>query len=126
MKHLGYLTTSQIMKARLPEITSHPDYHPLIALYDGKTVGMIGLIKSFYYERDGIYVRIAAIVVDKEYQNLGIGKALIKSAEQWTKTIEADVIALNSGDRPERSNAHKFYKKLGFAEKSIGFAKSLS
>ncbi|WP_425433662.1 N-acetyltransferase family protein [Natribacillus halophilus] len=125
MQHLGYPTTAQKMETRLREITSHPDYHTLIAVHDGKTVGMIGLIKSFFYERDGIYVRIVVNVVDNNYQNLGIGKSLMQAAEHWAKTIGADVMALNSGDRSERSNAHMFYKKYGFAEKSVGFVKSL-
>ncbi|QQK77691.1 GNAT family N-acetyltransferase [Salicibibacter cibarius] len=125
MEHLGYPTTTEEMNLRFSNIESHPDYHTLIASYNDKTVGMVSLAKSFFYEADGIYVRIVAIVVDPDYQNLGIGKELIKAAENWARMIGANVIALNSGDRPERSNAHTFYKNMGFEDKNIGFTKSL-
>ncbi|QQK81495.1 GNAT family N-acetyltransferase [Salicibibacter cibi] len=121
MKHLGYPTTTEEMTLRFSHIESHPDYHTLVALYNDKIVGMTGLTKSFFYELDGMYVRIAAMVVDPDYQKLGIGKELIKVAEKWANNIGANVLALNSGDRPERSNAHKFYKNMGFEDKSTGF-----
>ena len=69
--------------------------------------------------------RIVAVVVDPKYQKLGIGKELVNAAENWANTIGASVIALNSGYRTERSNAHQLYKKLGFEEKSSGFVKVL-
>ena len=34
-------------------------------------------------------------------------------------------ITLNSGNRTERDNAHKFYKRNGFDNKSSGFSKNL-
>ena len=51
-----------------------PYYHTLLASYEGKVVGMIGLLKGYYYEMDGCYVRIVALVVDPNYRNKGIGK----------------------------------------------------
>jgi hypothetical protein len=41
------------------------------------------------------------------------------------RRIGAIGIGLNSGNRPERAKAHRFYKDMGYVEKSIGFAKSL-
>ncbi|MCS0652049.1 GNAT family N-acetyltransferase [Cytobacillus firmus] len=125
MEHLGYPTTIEKMKKRFSNIESSPDYHTLLASYDDKTVGMIGLVKGYYYELDGLYVRIVALVVDSNHRNKGIGKQLLKEAEIWAKKIGATGIGLNSGNRPERINAHKFYKKSGYAEKSVGFAKRL-
>lgn len=87
---------------------------------------MIGLVKGYYYELDGLYIRIVVLVVDKNYRNKGIGKQLLENAESWAKNIGATGIGLNSVDRPERINAHHFYKKNGYVEKSIGFAKKMS
>jgi GNAT superfamily N-acetyltransferase len=125
MEHLGYPTTIEQMKKRFSNIESSPDYHTLLASYDDKIVGMIGLVKGYYYELDGLYVRIVALVVDSNHRNKGIGKQLLKEAEIWAKKIGATGIGLNSGNRPERINAHKFYKNSGYAEKSVGFAKRL-
>ncbi|MBD7937255.1 GNAT family N-acetyltransferase [Cytobacillus sp. Sa5YUA1] len=126
MGHLGYPTTFNKMKIRLNNIYSSPDYHTLIASDNGKIVGMIGLVKGYYYELDGLYIRIVVLVVDKNYRNKGIGKQLLENAESWANNIGATGIGLNSGDRPERINAHHFYKKNGYVEKSIGFAKKMS
>lgn len=125
MEHLGYPTTIENMETRFRNIEASPDYHTLLATYDGKIVGMIGLVKGYYYEMDGSYVRIVALVVDSNYRSKGIGKKLINEAENWARTIGATGIGLNSGNRPERIKAHEFYRNQGYVEKSIGFVKSL-
>ncbi|GIN58263.1 N-acetyltransferase [Lederbergia ruris] len=125
MEQLGYPTTIESMRIRMNNIELSSDYHTLLALYEGKVVGMIGLVKGYYYEMDGSYVRIVALVVDSYFRGKGIGKKLLKEAESWARRIGATGIGLNSGNRPERFNAHKLYKNMGYIEKSIGFAKSL-
>ncbi|MFS0824684.1 N-acetyltransferase family protein [Bacillus sp. 1P02SD] len=125
VEQLGYPTTIENMKTRFSNIESSPDYHTLVASYDGKIVGMIGIVKGYYYELDGFYVRIVALVVDSNYRNKGIGKKLLEEAESWARIIGATGIGINSGNRPERVKAHRFYKNMGYVEKSIGFAKSL-
>lgn len=125
MEELGYPTTVESMEKRFKQIQSHPDYHTLVASYNGDIVGMVGLVRGFYYEMDGCYVRIVALVVESKYRGSGIGKKLVQEAENWAKRLGATRIVLNSGNRPERFNAHQFYKRIGFVEKSIGFVKSL-
>ncbi|MFD1738623.1 GNAT family N-acetyltransferase [Bacillus salitolerans] len=125
MEHLGYPTTLDKMKARFDNIESKSDYNTLVASYNGNIVGMIGLVKGYYYEIDGSYVRIVALVVNSNYRSKGIGKSLVQEAEKWAREIGASGIGLNSGNRPERIKAHEFYKSMGYIEKSIGFAKSL-
>jgi GNAT superfamily N-acetyltransferase len=126
MEQLGYPTTVESMTVRFNNIESNPSYHTLVAEMDGKVVGMIGLCTGIFYEKDGLYARIVAFVVDYNYRNKGIGKLLLKEAERWARNQGANSIGLNSGNRPERKDAHEFYKRVGFAEKSIGFAKNLS
>lgn len=126
MEHLGYPTTIDNMKKRFSNIRQNTYYHTLLASYEDKVVGMIGLFKGYYYEMDGSYVRIVALVVDSNYRNKGIGNKLVEEAECWARKIGANGIGLNSGNRPERINAHKFYRNRGYTEKSVGFTKSLS
>ena len=126
MEHLGYPTTIDNMKIRFSHIKQNPYYHTLLASYEGKVVGMVGLFKGYYYEMDGCYVRIVALVVDPNYRNKGIGKKLLEEAECWARNIGATGIGLNSGNRQERIDAHKFYRNRGYVEKSVGFTKSLT
>jgi GNAT superfamily N-acetyltransferase len=125
MEQLGYPTTLDQMKRRFRNIESDSSYETIVAVYDSKVVGMVGIVTGYYYEVDGIYVRIVAFVVDTKYRNKGIGKRLIEEAENWAQIKGATGIGLNSGNRLERLDAHNFYKKMGYSEKSTGFAKSL-
>lgn len=126
MEELGYPTSVENMKKRFAYIDAHSDYCTLVASYKGKIVGMAGLVKSFYYEKDGCYVRITALIVDSDYHNIGIGTKLVEASEKWARSKGASVLALNSGNRTERLKAHSFYRRTGFAETSIGFVKELA
>jgi GNAT superfamily N-acetyltransferase len=126
MEQLGYPTTVENMTVSFINIDSNPSYHTMVAEEDGKVVGMIGLYTGILYNKDGLYARVIAFVVDSNYRNKGIGKLLINEAERWARNQGADSIGLNSGNRPERDNAHQFYKRMGYVEKSTGFVKSLS
>lgn len=125
MEQLGYSTTIQSMTSRFRHIELNPDYHTFVATVNEEVIGMIGLIKCFYYQMDGVYVKIAALVVDSRFRNEGVGKQLVHEAEKWAKSLGATGMSVNSGNRPERLDAHRFYKKMGYEDKSTGFAKYL-
>lgn len=126
MHHLGYEATESDIQSRFEHILQHPDYRTLISVdQEGTITGMIGLIKNYYYEHNGCYIRIAALVVKQEFRRLGIGKLLMEEAEQWAVQTGANALLLNSGNREERIAAHAFYQNLGYAIKSSGFVKRL-
>lgn len=50
---------------------------------------------------------------------------LLNESEMLATQLGCKAITLNSGNRTERDNAHKFYKRNGFENKSSGFAKSI-
>ena len=84
---------------------------------------MVGLQKSYNYEKTGIHVLIVALVVQSDFRGKGIGKHLLAEAEHWAKNQGAVSISLNSGNRTEREAAHLFYQRFGFTPKSTGFVK---
>jgi GNAT superfamily N-acetyltransferase len=126
MGELGYPTSEKSMRSRFIKITSAAGNQTFVAEKSGRVIGMAGISTGYLYERDGIYARITAFVVDSAFRNCGIGKKLIKEVEEWARSIGAAGIVLNSGKRPEREAAHQFYRKMGFEERSIGFVKSLT
>ncbi|WP_349408667.1 GNAT family N-acetyltransferase [Pseudalkalibacillus sp. SCS-8] len=125
MEQLGYPTSVDKMEERFNHILAEPSYTTFVGDLDGKAVGMVGLNKSMFYERDGTYVRIVAFVVDAKHRRKGIGRKLLEQAEEWAKEQGAISIELNSGNRDERREAHQFYRKMGYENKSIGYSKSL-
>ncbi len=125
MDQLGYPVTEEDFRTRFAPIQEHSDYQTYVAESDGEVVGMIGLIKEMRFERDGIHVRVGSLVVDDRYRGSGIGRALLLAAEGWAGTVGAHALALNSGNREERTVAHAFYRHLGFTGTSTGFVKLL-
>ena len=86
---------------------------------------MAGLYTGLFYEYDGSYVRIVAFVVDTSFRRKGIGKKLIQEAESWAREQGAVGIALNSGNREERKDAHQFFKVWDMKLKALDLVKVL-
>lgn len=123
MADLRYRTSEAEMIARLDPIVTHPDYQMLVAEVAGQVAGMVGLIREYFYERNGPYVRIAALVVDRRHRRKGVGSALVAAAEGWAGERGAVAILLNSGRH--RTDAHRFYRHLGYEESGVRFHKML-
>lgn len=125
MNELGYDTTVDEMKVRFENIKNHKDYKTFIATDDTEILGMVGFSKNYSYERNGIYVRILALVTRSSFRQRGIGKKLMDAAENWATEIGAGNVLLNCGNREEREIAQLFYKKIGYQVRSSGFIKKL-
>ena len=78
---------------------------------DGKVAGYIHVehYDTLYFET---MANILALSVKKEFQKLGVGKALLLEAENWAKENGIKMMRLNSGIN--RKNAHSFYEHLGY------------
>lgn len=125
MKELGYPTNVKNMKTRFKRISNYPNYQTFVYEKNGQVLGMVGMLEAFRYENDDSYVRIVSMVVDSKYRGLGIGKELLKAAEGWAIERGAKMVNLNSGNRPERKQAHEFYMHNGFVGNATGFYKKL-
>lgn len=78
-----------------------------------------------FYEKNGEYMRLLAFVINSNYRENGYGTLLLKESEILATQLGCKVITLNSGDRVGRHDAHSFYKRNGFVNKSSGFLKNL-
>ena len=120
---LGYPTTFSEMEERMKNMLPYPDYKTIVAVKEKKIVGYMGMLKIFFWEKNGCFIRIQALVVKKTARKSGVGKALINYAEKWGHEIGATWITLNCGNKEERTDAHKFYPKMGFQSVSTGYIK---
>lgn len=125
MDVLGYPTNIEDMETRMKKIESLPDYYTFVAEQEGIVVGMIGIRDVYYYEGDGLVTQISLLVVRQERQGRGIGRALIRFAEEWAKQNGSNSLYLTSGMKPERLRAHDFYERNGFAKNGYRFVKSI-
>lgn len=122
---LGYPTIAENLINRLKKIYSHEDYYLLLLIKDDVIIGLSGMCKMLFYEKNGEYMRLLAFVINSNYREKGYGTLLLKESEILATQLGCKAITLNSGNREERDNAHSFYKSNGFVNRSSGFSKKL-
>jgi GNAT superfamily N-acetyltransferase len=123
MTELGYPTSAAQMFDRLEHLLSHSDYHTIVAAAAGQVVGLVGLGRGWYYEKDGSYVRLLALVVTAAQRGSGVGSALLRAGETWAVEQGAEAVVLNSGEH--RKDAHQFYEGMGYESTGLRFVKLL-
>ncbi len=60
---LGYPTNENDLKKRLKKITNHDDYFLLLLIKENKIIGLSGMCKMMFYEKNAEYMRILAFVI---------------------------------------------------------------
>lgn len=121
---LGYPTTSEAMRSRLAPILADPLYATFVAETDGNVVGVGGAVLSWYYEKDGLYCRLAALSVSPMVRGLGIGGQLVQAIEDWAVAQGAREMFVNSS--LHRVDAHRFYERWGYSRTGFRFVKPLN
>ncbi len=121
---LGYPTTLEAMRERLSRILTDPNYATFVADRDGDVVGVAGATLSWYYEKDGMYSRLAVLAVSSTARGLGIGGQLVQAIEAWTTAKGVREVFVNSG--LHRGDAHRFYERCGYSRTGFRFVKQLN
>ncbi|MBU6963798.1 GNAT family N-acetyltransferase [Staphylococcus aureus] len=122
---LGYPTNENDLKKRLKKITNHDDYFLLLLIKENKIIGLSGMCKMMFYEKNAEYMRVLAFVIHSEFRKKGYGKRLLADSEEFSKRLNCKAITLNSGNRNERLSAHKLYSDNGYVSNTSGFTKQL-
>ena len=120
---LGYECDEALVSERLKQLDSKRE-QVFVADIDGIVTGFIHieLYNVIYCEKGS---NLLGLAVSPDYRNNGIGRALLKRAEEWAKNNGAKWVRLNSGE--SRKDAHRFYRNLGYdnEKKHIRFIKQL-
>lgn len=120
---LGYPTNAADMRARLEGLLADPVYTTLVAEHGGEIAGVAGACIARFYEKNGIYARLVALVVSEDSHGRGVGASLVRAVERWANGKGAIEIFLNSG--VQREGARSFYEKLGYRVTGVRFSKEL-
>ena len=124
MTQLGYPAASSEMPARLEKLTGDPDVMLVVAEHDGQVLGVASGHVLHALHKTGVVAMLTVLAVHEKARGLGIGKQLVARIEDWARSHGATGISLTSALR--RTDAHEFYRKLGYEHTGVRLAKSLS
>lgn len=95
----------------------------LLAEQDGEVIGCLSTSVMRVLHRPAPVGRISMMVVDEGHRGRGIGAALVRAAEAALAGQGCYMVEVTSHMR--RTQAHRFYEKLGYAKTSVRLAREL-
>jgi GNAT superfamily N-acetyltransferase len=106
--------------AAFDQIEDDPHQHLMIAVKDGKPAGTLQLsIVRGLSRRGASRAVIEAVRVHGDVRGEGLGTELIEWAIARSKELGASIVQLTSDNT--RTDAHRFYERLGFVNSHVGF-----
>ncbi|MFL6340172.1 MAG: GNAT family N-acetyltransferase [Nitrososphaeraceae archaeon] len=117
LSHVGNIADQNDRAEKiLSEIKSYPFYTIFVAVKeDNQLIGSITILIEQKFIHDGGKVgHIEDVVTKKEYEGMGIGKALVLKALDFAKENTCYKVILDCS----KSNV-EFYKKIGFKEHEV-------
>lgn len=121
LAELGYPTTPDEVLRRLRMLRRLDHKAVLVAVRNGSLVGVVTIHAAVVLHRPKPIGRITALVVTERARGTGVGKLLVAEAERRLEQWGCGRIELTSGK--QRTQAHEFYRRLGYAERSLRFVK---
>jgi len=95
----------------------------LVAGIDGAVVGCLSTSVMRVLHRPAPVGRISMMVIEEALRSQGIGAQLVEAAEQALAAQGCYMIEVTSHVR--RTEAHRFYERLGYERTSVRLAKEL-
>lgn len=121
---LGYKVPLDVLARHLDGLASGANDRVLLASENEKELGLIAIHWTLMLHMIAPVARITALVVAEEARGRGIGRMLVDRAAEAALLAGCEVLELTSSLR--RSDAHAFYKALGFEASSTSFRRSLA
>ncbi|NQX66014.1 GNAT family N-acetyltransferase [Paenibacillus alba] len=114
--------TENIMKNRIDFVAQSP-FDSLFVYEEDQIMGTLGFRIRENIEDIARYGEISVIVVDIEAKRKGVGRILMKYAEDLAIQNQCKGTWLVTGHQ-RINEAHKFYKELGYEDTGIRFVKN--
>jgi ribosomal protein S18 acetylase RimI-like enzyme len=121
---LGHAMSAEQFLARFRRLAERaPDDRVIVAAARELVVGLLVIHFIPVVHRVADLGRISALVVAPDFRNQGIGKTLVRYAEEIISSRGAARLELTSGS--QRLDAHRFYESLGYVRDGVRLAKEL-
>jgi ribosomal protein S18 acetylase RimI-like enzyme len=114
----------QAYHAAFEQIEVDPNHELVVAELNGEVMGTLHLmfLPSVSFQ-GGLRAQIESVRIDKNYQNRGIGSEMMNWIINRAGERGAYVVQLTS--HQSRTDAHRFYERLGFKRSHLGMKLSL-
>ncbi|PBC77410.1 L-amino acid N-acyltransferase YncA [Streptomyces sp. TLI_235] len=108
----------------LTRITADPHQHLVVAERHGRTVGTLQLTVVPGLSRRGTTrTIIEGVRIHADERGSGLGTTMIEWAVERSRELGAGLVQLTSD--ATRTDAHRFYERLGFTASHLGFKLAL-
>ena len=102
------------------DMAADPNQHPIVMEQDGRLIGYLQLTiipgLAFRGTKRGL---IESVRIASDRRGAGLGETLIRHAVELCRDEGCRLVQLTSTN--ERTNAHRFYGRLGFEATHTGF-----
>lgn len=121
---LGYPVGADEMEARLRQLAALGNHVVYAACLEDRVVGWVG-VGIVHHLQSQAFGEIDGLIVGGKYQGRGIGRKLVKKAEEWIASHGITKVLVRS--RITREGAHAFYLRQNFSrvKTSAVFEKSI-
>ncbi|MGW2722862.1 N-acetyltransferase family protein [Streptomyces sp. NPDC001492] len=106
--------------AALERLASDPNQHLVVAVREGRVVGTLQLtVIPGLSRRGAVRSIIEAVRIHADERGSGLGTQLIEWAIEESRRQGCQLVQLTSDNT--RTDAHRFYERLGFTASHVGF-----
>ena len=121
--HLGYPAPPSDVPARLARLRAKGDAETLLAVADGRVVGLATVHAREVLHHAHPVVQLTALVVPPDMRGRGVGRTLVTAVERWAAARGADRLVLTTA--LPRAEAPAFYERLGFEHTGRRYARRI-
>ena len=108
---LGYPVDSSVVLARLERIARMPSHAVIVADEADRLLGWAAVEQRLSIA-EGEQAEVVSLVVDPECRWRGVGRALLRAAEEWAMLRGLPLMRVRSNIL--REDSHVFYHRLGY------------
>ena len=109
---LGYPASTEEIARRLDILLPSASYFIAVAEGSSGLVGWVAAERRVLLE-SGERAELVGLIVDPDARRSGMGRALVRAAEEWAVGQRFDLISVRSN--VARVESHPFYESLGYA-----------
>ncbi len=114
----NFIVDKHSLKETTTKLIARENFGAFIAYdFENKAIGLITITEAFAIYNGGDFGVITELYVNRNSRSKGIGKLLLKSVFDFSKTMNWSKIEVGAPNAEEWPRTIEFYKRSGFKQK---------